>query len=192
MHIEIIKDKSYGILLSGGIDSAILLYLLIKANSTINLQPFTIPKHDGAALYANPIIEHFNKKFNLTIPKTILVGNPNVFHRIQSTIAIKEIFKNHSIDYLFNGLNKNPPILNTLPGAPIRTTKSPSTRLVLPFVDLYKDAILQIMYDNQQEDLIDITHTCTEQQYGRCGICWQCTERKWAFAQLTKIDTGQL
>ena len=57
-------DNTYGILLSGGIDSAILLYLLIKENPNIQIQPFTIAKADGAYLYADPIIDHFNKKSN--------------------------------------------------------------------------------------------------------------------------------
>ena len=44
MLIHTQTDKQYGLLLSGGIDSAVLLYLLIKENPRINLQPFTIPK----------------------------------------------------------------------------------------------------------------------------------------------------
>jgi len=60
------------------------------------------------------------------------------------------------------------------------------------YQDLFKDSILSMMYDNKQEDLINITHTCTEQQHGRCRQCWQCTERKWAFKQLNKEDTGLL
>jgi len=57
---------------------------------------------------------------------------------------------------------------------------------------LYKHNILEFMYAGNQEDLIDITHSCTEQQVGRCNQCWQCTDRAWAFKQLDKTDTGQL
>ena len=192
MLIETQSNKHYGLLLSGGIDSAILLYLLIKVNPKINLQPFTIAKTDGAYLYADPIIDHFNRKFNLTIPKTIQVGDPTVHHRQQSTTAVKEIFDKHPVDYLFIGINQNPPELNSLPGAPKRDTKSIDPRIVFPFVDLHKHNILEFMYDNNQEDLINITHSCTEQPIGRCNTCWQCTERAWAFKQLDKVDTGTL
>jgi hypothetical protein len=192
MKIKTRSDATYGILLSGGIDSAVLLYLLIRDNHLINLQPFTIPKTDGAALYADPIIKHFNKKFGLKIPSTILVGDPTVFHRNQSTTAVKDIFNNHPVDYLYIAINQNPPELNDLPGAPDRAKSSTHPKILVPFINLYKDSILQIMYDTQQEDLIDITHSCTEQQQGRCGKCWQCTERKWAFKQLDKEDTGLL
>jgi len=187
MLIETQTDKRYGLLLSGGIDSAILLYLLIKVNPEINIQPFTIAKTDGAYLYADPIIDHFNQKFNLSIPKTIVVGDPTVYHRQQSATAVQEIFDKHPVDYLFIGINQNPPELTDLPGAPKRDTKSTDPRIIFPFVDLYKHNILGFMYNNQQEDLIDITHSCTEQQIGRC---WQCQERAWAFKQLNQIDTG--
>ena len=192
MRIETATDKTYGIMLSGGLDSAVLMYMLIRDNPLINLQPFTIPKFDGAFMYANPIIDHFNKKFNLSIPETILVGDPTAHHREQSTTAVKDIFANYPVDILFNAINQNPPELNELAGAPKRDTKSDNPRIIFPFVALYKDSILKIMFNNLQEDLMDITHSCTEQQHGRCGVCWQCTERKWAFKQLDKEDTGLL
>ena len=192
MLIETSVDKCYGIMLSGGIDSAVLFYLLIRSNPAINLQPFTIAKADGAALYAGPVIDHMNRKFGLSIPSTILVGNPTVYHRLQSTTAVKEIFDQYPVDHLYIGINTNPPELADHPSAPIRSKRSLDPRIIFPFVDLYKDRILEIMYAEGQEDLIDITHTCTEQQYGRCGVCWQCQERIWAFRQLNKTDTGVL
>lgn len=192
MLIKTEPDKRYGILLSGGLDSAILLYLLVRVNPEIQIQPFTIAKTDGAALYADPVIEHFNKKFNQAIPKTIIVGDPTVHHRQQSTTAVKDIFEKHPVDYLFIGINQNPPTLASLPGAPKRDTESTNPQIIFPFVSMYKDQILDLMYKYQQEDLADITHSCTEQSQGRCNKCWQCTERAWAFNQLKKEDTGKL
>lgn len=192
MDIQTDSNKKYGILLSGGLDSAVLLYLLIRSNLNINLQPFTIPKFDGAALYADPIIEYFNQKFELSLPKTTLVGDPTAFHRAQSRTAIIDIFENFDIDHLFIGINQNPPELADHPSAPVRDKMSTDPRIVFPFVNLYKDDILRLMYKYGQQDLIDLTHTCTEQQQGRCNICWQCSERKWAFRQLGQEDTGLL
>ena len=186
------KNANYGILLSGGIDSAILLALLIKENPEIKIQPFTISKTDGAALYADPVINHINKKFNTSVPATIFVGDPTAHHRAQSTTAVLDIFRNYSVDYLFNGINQNPPELDKLPGAPLRDKRSTSPRILLPFVNMYKTDILKIMYDNNFTDLIDITHSCTEQRIGRCCVCWQCTERAWSFNKINKLDTGTL
>jgi hypothetical protein len=184
------QSKKYGILLSGGIDSAVLLYLLLKEYPNIDLQPFTIPKSDGAIMYAPMIVKHFNKKFDLTIPDTIAVGDPTVHHRLQSKTAVNEIFQKYAIDFLFIALNQNPPELNNLPGAPFRSRKSINPKVLLPFVDLLKTDILSMMFEYNQEDIAEITHSCTEQQVGRCGNCWQCTERAWAFSKLNKQDTG--
>jgi hypothetical protein len=188
--ITIDNTKQYGIMLSGGLDSAVLFYLLLKENPNVNLQPFTIPKFDGAALYAGPIVDYYNRMFSINIAQPILVGDPSAYHRHQSKIAITDIFNKTPVDILFVAINQNPPALDKLPGAPQRDKKSKDTRIVFPFVDLHKDQILQILFDEGQEHLIGITHSCTEQQIGRCEQCWQCTERRWAFSQLNKIDTG--
>lgn len=190
MKIDIDLNLKYGILLSGGLDSAVLLYLIIRDYPVIDIQPFTIPKYDGAILYADPVIDHFNKKFDLKIPKTISVGDPNVYHRLQSKTAVKEIFEKYAVDKLFIAINQNPPELADLPGSPQRDRKSDNPKILFPFVNLYKDDILRIMIDEDQLDLADITHSCTEQQIGRCDRCWQCTERAWAFSKLGKVDTG--
>jgi len=189
-NISIDQSKKYGILLSGGIDSAILLYLLLKDNNNINIQPFTIPKFDGAIKHAKIVIKHFNEKFNLKIPETIGIGDPTIYHRLQSKTAVEEIFKKYPVDFLFIGINQNPPELNDLPGAPLRSKKSDNPKIILPFVDLLKTDILEFMFKYHQDDLADITHSCTEQNEGRCEVCWQCRERKWAFSKLNKKDTG--
>lgn len=185
-------NKKYGIMLSGGLDSAVLFYLLIQEEPKIQLQPFTINKSDGAARYANPIIEHFNKKFNLNIPNTIYVGDPTVHHRSQSKTAVIDIFANHPVDHLFIGINQNPPELDHLPGAPLRDKRSTDPRIIFPFVDMYKTDIIDLMFKHNQEDLIYITHSCTEQSVGRCNKCWQCTERYWSFSKLGQEDNGLL
>jgi tRNA(Ile)-lysidine synthase TilS/MesJ len=185
-------DKKYGIMLSGGLDSAVLLYLLIRQEPKIQLQPFTIDKTDGASCYANPIVKHFNKKFNLSIPETIYVGDSRAHHRVQSTTAVIDIFNNYLVNRLFIGINQNPPELDHLPGAPQRDKKSNDPRIIFPFVDLYKTDIIEMMFKHNQQDLIYITHSCTEQSIGRCNRCWQCTERSWSFSKLGQEDNGLL
>lgn len=188
--IDIDNFKKYGIMLSGGLDSAILLYSFIKLNPQLDLKIFTIPKHDGAKNHALSVVEHFNKKFNLYLPEPILVGDFNAHHRMQSKTAVKEIFEKYQIDHLYIGINKVPPELKNINGAPDRSPQSIDPKIVFPFHDLLKSHIIDFMYQNEQEDLIEITHSCTEKKEGRCGICWQCTERAWAFSQLNKTDTG--
>jgi hypothetical protein len=188
MNFNLNQNIRYGIMLSGGLDSAILLSLMISENTNINIQPFTIPKTDGAILYADPIIDFINSKFKTSIPKTIKVGDPTVHHRQQSRTAVIEIFGKYNIDQLFIAINKNPKELNDLPGAPKRDTKSDNPKVFFPFVDLLKTDILSMAIENNLVELFNITHSCTEQPIGRCNKCWQCTERSWSFRQLGLLD----
>lgn len=93
MNFNLQLDKQYGIMLSGGLDSAVLLYLILLENKDIKIQPFTIPKHDGAILYINNIIEYMNTQYQIQLPKTIEVGNKNLPHADQGPSAVKEIKK---------------------------------------------------------------------------------------------------
>lgn len=190
--LDIDESKKYGILLSGGIDSAILLYLLLKTSPSINLRTYTVAKTDGALEHSNRIVEHFNKKFTANIPAPGVVGDPTLHHSMQVVSAVHAAYKKGVTHRLFIGTNQNPPELAGLVGAPNRPIGSPSKYVLLPFIDLYKSHILDFMYQFNQEDLVNITHSCTEQPVGRCNSCWHCSERTWAFRQLNKIDTGKL
>jgi len=189
-------NNRYGILLSGGLDSAVLLYLLLLTNKEINIQPFTIPKVDGSYLYVKDILNYFEDQFNVSIPDTIHVGNPSVHHTLQSKTAVIEILENFPhIDQIYFATNQNPTHsfdYSTYPtgGFPNRVKGPEHPKIQMPFIDMYKDEILKFVFDNKQEELLFLTHTCTEQKTGRCGQCFQCNERQWAFDQLGKIDPG--
>ncbi len=194
--LDLNQECKYGIMLSGGLDSSVLLYLILKENKNISIQPFSIPKHDDSHLFVPGILDYLENLFSIKLPKTILVGNPQVHHTQQSKTAVEEIFKNHAdIDFLFFATNQNPThsfdySKYPLDGFPNRVKGSDHSKILMPFIEMYKDDILKILFDNNQEELLSLTHTCTERKTGRCGQCFQCNERAWAFNQLDKIDIG--
>lgn len=197
--VEIQHNKKYGIMLSGGLDSAVLLYFVLKEfkekNIPLQLQPFTVPKFDGSFKYVSGIIEYYNTQFDVNIPEAILVGNPLAHHSQQNKSGALEVFSKYpTIDYLFIGLNQNPPEPFGDPTweKPNRLKSSTNSKVLLPFVDLYKTHIVDLMFEHQQQYLMNLTHTCTELTVGKCGQCFQCSERAWAFNQLNQIDTGIL
>lgn len=193
-------DANNSIMLSGGLDSAILLYLLLEAyqkKSIIpKLQVFTIPKKDGSYLYVDAIMDYFNQKFKIRMPNKIFVGNPEAHHSQQSRTAVLEILlKYPEIDYIYFATNQNPDRMfdysNFKSGEyPDRVQKSDHQKVKMPFIDMRKDQILKILIDNNQQELVNLTHSCTESVRGRCGICFQCCERQWAFDRLDELDTG--
>ncbi len=198
--VETFEGEKYGIMLSGGIDSAMVLYFMLLSSRergfNLDVQPFTIAKTDGSHLYVKGILDYFEKYFSIKLPDTIIVGNSSVHHTMQGTVAIGDVFRKYpNIQILFSGLNQNPPepwgdenwIKPKRPAANYTLPK-----IKFPFLKFYKTHIIDFMFEYNQEKLMDLTHTCTELTDGRCGICFQCNERAWAFNQLQKTDTGKL
>jgi hypothetical protein len=186
-------DKKYAIMLSGGFDSAVLLYFLHENGYDGRLTTFTIPKADGSHVHATNVINYFNQAYDMKLPQTILVGDPTVFHRLMSKTAVEDIFTKHrdKCDILYNALNQVHPDLAD-GREPQRDRKEPNEKYRFPFVDLYKTHIVDFMYEYGLEAIMPITHSCTERPDSRCNECWQCGERAWAFTQLLKEDQGTI
>jgi hypothetical protein len=187
------KEK-IGVMLSGGADSAILLFLLAKFFSHKKLIPLTVPRYDGAYLYAPSIVEHINQTLHLDISKPLKLGDPDLPHYEQAQSGIDIAFKYNIVDYVFWGTQSTPPPdLVQLSGLyPNRRINKDLERVSTPFFDLYKSHTLELYFQFDQIELLKLTHSCTEKQIGRCNQCFQCDERSWAFKCLGKEDPGQL
>jgi len=179
---KILETSILGIMLSGGMDSALLLFVVAKTFNN-RIKPYTVPKTDGAAHYVNPIISWINTRLDRNIPQTTFIGNPYLHHSAIINHAIPDI--ESQCDFLYFGGNSYPE--DILPNGPRRTRRT-NPKHIQPFFDCYKTDILQAYVDLNLMDLLPLTHTCTEFEIGRCNNCWQCRERKWAFIQLDMID----
>jgi hypothetical protein len=170
-----------GIMLSGGMDSTLLLYLLAK--NIDNIITFTIPKTDGAKHYVQPIIDWVNQKLDKQVKKPKFIGNPLIYHANIINVALKSIETDYDILYFAGNVYPD----DILPGGPTRVRRNhPKHRQ--PFFDCYKTDIVQAYVRYDIMDLVELTHTCTEREFGRCNTCWQCRERIWAFSELQIED----
>jgi hypothetical protein len=193
--VNLQQNTSYGLMMSGGLDSTVLLYLMLKDCPTANIQPFYIAKHDGSYTYIDGIIEYLNLLFSIRIPEPIKVGSPDTHHTQINQEGAKEIFfKYPEIEKLFVGFNQNPPQPwgNSNWVFPVRPTSNRSPRVEVPFMMLYKTHIVDLVDQFEIQALANLTHTCTEQVTGRCLKCFQCNERMWAYETLGLKDTGIL
>lgn len=193
--VSLQQNSTYGIMLSGGLDSTVLLYLMLQSCPAAAIQPFYIAKHDGSFAYIDGIIEYMNMLFNIRMPTPIKVGSPDIPHSQINQVGIKHVlFKYPEIEKLYIGINQNPPQPWGDPKwqFPNRPTSNTSPRLEMPFIQLYKTHIIDLVDQFKIQALADLTHTCTEQVTGRCLKCFQCNERMWAYETLGLKDTGIL
>lgn len=196
------RDKKIGILVSGGWDSA-CLWTIAKATCNTRGQecvPFTVPKLDGAVHYANQVLAATCEWLDTPPMTTTVVGsidseNPSDY----VTSGAYEIIQNNLADYILNAKNAYPPNQREmlpegypLPNDRFEPTEEEKQFVGHPFADWTKDRTIQLGFELGIADIImPITHSCTEQDRGRCNSCWWCIERAWGFEQIGKTDLGE-
>lgn len=178
---------------SGGADSAILLFILAKMNRDLGTDhtfiPFTVPRPDGGANYSPAIVSWINNTLGTSIAEPTIIGDGDLPHDAVVKTAIKDLMSTDKYDFLYVAENRIPG--DELGGlAPIRAKTNKFRRAALPFWDLTKDYSIDLYYRLKVEDLLLLTHSCTEQTKGRCNTCFQCNERAWAFTSLGRSDPG--
>jgi hypothetical protein len=206
--LTIPENRSIGIMLSSGADSAILLYLLclelIQTGRSIEEIKYivTIPKTDGAELHSAAIVNWINNNLNINLPQPIIFGAENVQdlpHWVQISDSVRAVFDKYDPEFkdLFIFLADQRPVPQPWPfdptyaTNPFRVPESPYPEIIsLPFNHLYKTHTIDLHFMFNTEPLLELSHSCTTNTVGRCNVCYHCNERKWAFDQLGKIDPG--
>jgi len=203
-----IYDGPVGINLSGGADSAILLYYLMK-HSKDKIHIFSLGNNDKRRVNISVATEVVEKCIQLT-------GNINIAHHINycetqtgDTVYVtpKQFTEEKRVKIVYSGLTANPPkeVLDTFKLKSLELDdRAPNVnRDVLslddtkysPWANIDKRKIAS-MYkeENLIEKLFPITRSCeydpTHHYFrddvkdpgaGHCGECWWCEERYWAF-----------
>jgi len=182
--------RKVGVLVSGGMDSALLYYLLVKLNVeqgfTHKITPYTILRKDGSCQFAQPIIDYVHDLFDLPHVSTEIVGDPSLPEIEQVESGCKDVLKKSNVVYL--GLIEELAIHTVGWRDPIKWTETETRKY--PFKDLNKSHIVDLIYHFNQEPLFELTHSCN--MPGKCGSCNGCNERQWGFDQLGRTDPGTL
>ena len=201
-----IYDGSVGIMVSGGADSAILLYYLMK-HSTETIHIYTLGsnlKYRRNAIIAPRVVE---KCIELT-------GNINVVHHISYNENAGDSTLNNAaeealtrmISIAYDGVTMNPPdaIADSFTPELDRESSRSDTgdndlfyndnKFYTPWANTDKKGIAQ-MYkeENVIDSLLPVTRSCeydptcdyfdniTDPELEHCGECWWCKEREWGF-----------
>jgi len=211
---DIVKNnRTVGISVSGGLDSTLLAYLLhdikYKLNSDVELKYFCVPRPDDSAIHVERIVKYIDNHFNQP-PSTIhIVGDGSLHHAEQVKSGMREAVNKYQLDVLITGVTKTPESCDPpeyLPNyeygkfidkdgkaynGPVRV-KPQNPKFINPFWDVTKVETVKLMKELKLDFIPQITHTCTGSKLLRCGKCWQCCERAWAFYKNDLIDTGTM
>lgn len=189
-----------GVMVSGGMDSAALLFLILKEiNDTgmnIDLRVYNVPNvNDNAKLHSQDVVNYLEKYFNRKI-NLINIGDGSAVPLALIRKPAGELLSRGLVDVLYSGQNQFPEEAQTWPayqaakGNFVRRdpNKGDDVNAKFPFIRLHKHHILEIYRKFNILDLASITHSCTTQTSGRCQSCLWCVERSWAFSRLGLVD----
>ncbi len=196
------SDKTIGVVVSGGFDSAVLWHLVYKycIKLDINIKPFTVPKVDGSIRHAELVLEDSCRRFGTKRLHPIQVGtvdnnnrDPEGSELYQQLLSgMRDAYG--MCDVIFTGANPYAPHIIKKFGPPERNfVKGTEYENIIkqPFADYTKDWIVDIAWEEGiLDDIAKITHSCVRQNRGRCGECLWCEERAWAFEENGLKDIG--
>lgn len=197
-----IVNGPIGASLSGGADSALMLYFILKyTNMPVHI--FTYAHEDKMLRNPTASMSVINKCASLT-------GNYNLIHHIvyrkhgnrTELFGLPTEYKAQGlIDTLYTGITKNPPLAVTnsfLYSTTEHTARDPEvTRpnkedfVYMPWTNLDKRDLAKIYKSHDLLDsLFPVTRSCEwspnnegipDPGMGHCGKCWWCEERRWGF-----------
>lgn len=194
-HLSRLKIKTQGlgrwprdiaVLVSSGMDSSILYYLMVKTNLDLGLgwsiTPWTMLRREGSRYHALPVINHIHQQLGLKpLEQLNLVGDNTLPETQQVESAAQEILDYHA-DYLYMG------IIQSRPEHSIgwyRHQFRENTRRRYPFLNLEKSHIVDLYIQLNQLELLTLTYSCAVQEYQPCGHCNGCRERQWGLSEMS-------
>lgn len=199
-----IYDGDIGINCSGGADSTMLLYQLLKhTNGTIHV--FTLGNNERGRHSVKVAVDVIEKCIKLT-------GNSNIQHHIAFADGmipplqgVDFYLENGIIEILYTGITANPPkkVTNKFRLPVVELQRNGKSELINhdgkiydPFTNVDKREIAKMYDEELLKDLFAITRSCEydplsslfddveDPGRGHCGECWWCEERQWAFGRL--------
>jgi 7-cyano-7-deazaguanine synthase in queuosine biosynthesis len=196
------KVNRIGLYLSGGLDSAALLCLILTELKTINkldtpITCFTVNKTDCFNQYSKNVLREVQKHFEIDHIKHVIFDNDQVTKQWLNPRneigpkAIKYVADYHKNMQVYMACNRMAPeeyIKYTTPMLTDHGTRINGILYCSPFLFLHKPQMLDIFFKLNVEHIINYCHSCVIQEEGQCGKCYSCEERAWGFKMLDKQD----
>jgi hypothetical protein len=187
--IKLTLYRKIGVLVSGGLDSALLYYLIRKltlSDNRFSVVPYTITRNDGSSRHAQPVIDYIHEILGIEQQYSTKLDIDEPDSELQVAAGMRELC-NTGPNLIYIG------IIQTLEEHALHSIHKPyvptnSERFNYPLKDLNKAHVIQLIIQLGLEKLFTLTHSCVYDIDIPCGTCNRCNERAWAFSQLGLID----
>ena len=187
--IKLTLHRRIGVLVSGGLDSALLYYLIKKLTLTddrYSVIPYTIIRNDGSSRYAQPVIDYVHEVLGIEHQYATKLDIDETDSELQVAAGMREL-RNTDRNLIYIGIIQTLEE-HALHGVPKPYVPVNSEMFNYPLKDLTKAHIVQLTIQLGLEKLFTLTHSCVYDIDTPCGNCNRCNERAWAFTQLGLID----
>ena len=177
--------RRVGLLVSGGLDSTVLYYMLSQIEG-IDLKLYNLQIDRGLSTAQHVKNAIGNAEIEVIPQRTLTIK----VEPLSSMLHLAALFIQNQgeVDTLYTAANMIPPLslfpeFDDVKDFPSRSWSFHDHDFMEgPFLPLYKyhiiDAAIKLNVPIQH------THTCCENKWGQCDICWACKERVWGFNQL--------
>lgn len=187
INVSLANVDKVAVTFSGGMDSTLLLYMLIREKESLGLNTEI---HCFTATQCGTKIHSQNV---LALPEFAgkVIHHTDVDNPINE--SVKPVIRNLlDAGWITYGASNTVPLEEIGGRYPPRPVKNPDNpNLILPFLFLFKYHILDAYYKLEIQHILPTTHTCTEIVTGECGLCYACREKDWAYTKLN-IEKGSL
>ena len=195
-NIEIMPDNiRYGIFLNGGIDSAILFYLMAKYLKSQFLVYTVVRANDGQdnELNAKNVVGWVKEKTDCSIIAHEIAHVKNKTEaRANKEKQVKLLTNTFNLNAWSNGFSLNPidpeflteerDVHRDYPGRPFKNIIFNNIQSYSPLSKINKKDIAKLCVKHNLEELVKLTVSCETMHPPRpCKKCWWCNEKVWAF-----------
>lgn len=180
--------------LSGGLDSALLTFLVLKNKPECQIVLSTIC-FAHMQDYNLPYVKNIRQYLDTQFPGRIIAHRIGFLPDRETAInggkakQTKQLVEQYNITGILSGMTKNPPELQTEGRDETRDVTrewcSMSRNGIYhyqPFINRDKRSVAQLYQQLDLQELADLTISCEALERPRpCKKCWWCKEKHWAF-----------